>query len=421
MPDLPARPSLTQIRKQAKALRKACANGDPEALARLREHLPESGEPSAVGLRDAQLVVAREYGFDGWTALAVHVESESGKEDHKEIRRRRMEQQTSSEEEIARVVEVATGSEIAEKRRMTDGFSSETWWITTTDGRDVMYRANWYNRPGVRHYENEAWGLGLVDRHDLPGPRCLHIEHDLPGHPRRSVIVNTRVPGVSLKSLIDGGDITDSDRDRLLRDFGALLGRIHEIEAPAYTRVLYPEGVVSDKDWRARYGDSFDLPRLRQSADNAGLPWSIVQEGLDLLASTIPSDPVTPSLLHGDSDTGHLMIHEGEIAGLIDFERCTGGDPAEEAGFGKETLNDSWWSPFTGEEPQPISAAPFFDGYRSVVDVDDAFIARSCWHRFRNQVGGLQYHGVNDVNTAGMMPFLNWRYREDLKTARELL
>jgi hypothetical protein len=37
---------------------------------------------------------------------------------------------------------------------------------------------------------------------------------------------------------------------------------------------------------------------------------------------------------------------------------------------------------------------------------------------FRRQISGLSYHGVNDVNTAGMMDFLNWRYRTDLEEAK---
>ena len=115
------------------------------------------------------------------------------------------------------------------------------------------------------------------------------------------------------------------------------------------------------------------------------------------------------------------MIDAMQVTGFIDYERAIGGDPAEEAGFGKDTINDSWWAPFTREEENPISAKPMLDGYRSVADVDEAFLARSAWHRFRNQIGGLQYHGVNDVNTAGMMDFLKWRYQTDLEAARSAL
>jgi hypothetical protein len=79
MPDptlrLPARPSLEQLRKQAKDLLKAFSAGDGEAAKRLRAILPHAVEPNAVTLADAQFVLAREYGFENWAQLAHHVDT----------------------------------------------------------------------------------------------------------------------------------------------------------------------------------------------------------------------------------------------------------------------------------------------------------------------------------------------------------
>jgi hypothetical protein len=67
---LPVRPALEQIHRQAKELLRAMHAGDPNAIAELREHHPESIDPSAVKLADAQLVLARTYGASSWTRLA---------------------------------------------------------------------------------------------------------------------------------------------------------------------------------------------------------------------------------------------------------------------------------------------------------------------------------------------------------------
>jgi hypothetical protein len=64
---LPARPSFESLRKQAKKLAHECATGDPDALARVHTQLPAPTVP--LSLRDAQLVLAREYGFAGWHDL----------------------------------------------------------------------------------------------------------------------------------------------------------------------------------------------------------------------------------------------------------------------------------------------------------------------------------------------------------------
>ena len=84
---LPDRPSLDQLKLQAKELFQAHRDGSIAAGARIAAHHPRfaSTAPPAVldaelALTDAQLVIAREYGFESWPALrervlvAAHVE-----------------------------------------------------------------------------------------------------------------------------------------------------------------------------------------------------------------------------------------------------------------------------------------------------------------------------------------------------------
>jgi hypothetical protein len=68
---LPDNADLSQLRAQAKELRRAYAGGNPAALARAQAVLPDA-KPE-IQLRDAQLVIAREHGFDGWRDLAAAV------------------------------------------------------------------------------------------------------------------------------------------------------------------------------------------------------------------------------------------------------------------------------------------------------------------------------------------------------------
>ena len=75
--DLPARPSLDSLRKQAKRLARAAAAGNGEAIARVHAQLPRCALP--LSNRDAQLVVAREYGFAGWPDLTAEVQKRLGR------------------------------------------------------------------------------------------------------------------------------------------------------------------------------------------------------------------------------------------------------------------------------------------------------------------------------------------------------
>src|SRR4030095_1259918 len=82
---LPSRPNLEQLRNQAKDLLKSHKGGDPQAVERFRVSHPRCSSASEseiraarLSLSDAQLVIAREYGFASWARLREHVLLESG-------------------------------------------------------------------------------------------------------------------------------------------------------------------------------------------------------------------------------------------------------------------------------------------------------------------------------------------------------
>ena len=74
---LPARPSLESLRKQARKLLRSIAAGDAEAIARAQAQLPQAKLP--LSQRDAQLALAREYGFPGWQDLVKEVKQRLGR------------------------------------------------------------------------------------------------------------------------------------------------------------------------------------------------------------------------------------------------------------------------------------------------------------------------------------------------------
>jgi hypothetical protein len=67
---LPERPDLEQLKKQAKELLDNVHAGEAEALVRIGKE-----EAAELALNDAQRIVAREYGFESWPKLKLHVET----------------------------------------------------------------------------------------------------------------------------------------------------------------------------------------------------------------------------------------------------------------------------------------------------------------------------------------------------------
>src|SRR2546429_7696632 len=74
---LPARPPLEPLRTQAKKRARGIVAGHASAIARAGAQLPQAELP--LSQRDAQLVLAREYGFPGWQDLVREVKQRLGR------------------------------------------------------------------------------------------------------------------------------------------------------------------------------------------------------------------------------------------------------------------------------------------------------------------------------------------------------
>jgi hypothetical protein len=72
MAQLPKHPSLDHLRREARALQRACRAGEPTATARLTAVVGDV-DAATVALSRAQTAVARAYGFPSWPKLAAEV------------------------------------------------------------------------------------------------------------------------------------------------------------------------------------------------------------------------------------------------------------------------------------------------------------------------------------------------------------
>jgi hypothetical protein len=64
---------LGQLRRQAKELLSAFRKGDADAVAEVHGHYHDA-DVATFALHDAQLVLARAYGFDSWPKLRAFVD-----------------------------------------------------------------------------------------------------------------------------------------------------------------------------------------------------------------------------------------------------------------------------------------------------------------------------------------------------------
>src|SRR3954453_17937606 len=82
-PSLPTRAfrehtDLDQLKRQAKELLEAFRAGDAAAVTEVSAHL-RGADPATFALHDAQLVLARAYGFASWPRLKAYVDGVNAK------------------------------------------------------------------------------------------------------------------------------------------------------------------------------------------------------------------------------------------------------------------------------------------------------------------------------------------------------
>lgn len=110
---LPARPSLENLRRQARDLLRALHSGDTTARTLLAYYLPQT-DPQQSLLAQALFVLAREYGFASWPQLKTHVET-TVMSRRELARQRRQQVQLRREAEARRIALLAEAVLLAAK------------------------------------------------------------------------------------------------------------------------------------------------------------------------------------------------------------------------------------------------------------------------------------------------------------------
>jgi hypothetical protein len=160
---LPVRPDLEQLHRQAKELLRAIHVGDANGMAELREHHPESIDPAAAKLADAQLVLARSYRASSWTRLvqAVQLTDAIWRDD------------------ADRVGELVTRNPALIKEDVlirTDSNWGPPMTYAATLGRDRIIRL--LHSHGAKDFESAAGRAALQGKTET-----VHLIYDLAGRP----------------------------------------------------------------------------------------------------------------------------------------------------------------------------------------------------------------------------------------------
>jgi fructosamine-3-kinase len=237
---------------------------------------------------------------------------------------------------VAALVERFTGRKVTQVRALSGGCVGQVYLAEFSNGGRVVAKIG----PGL---ETEGWMLTrLASTSHLPVPHVVHCDDSL-----------------LLMDYVAGGDPLDAPSQRhaaeLLADLHSNTWHAFGLDRDTTIGGLRQVNTPSLK-WLDFFRDQRLLAMADQAAASGHLP-ATLRGRVDTLAGKLDrwiEEPAQPALLHGDSWTGNILVHDGRVAAFID-PAIYYGHPEIELAFGTMfgTFDEAFFARY--EELNPIS------------------------------------------------------------------
>jgi aminoglycoside phosphotransferase (APT) family kinase protein len=173
----------------------------------------------------------------------------------------------------------------------------------------------------------------------IPTPKVLWLQNSHPLVPGSGFIVMEKARGISGGSVFGTGKQLDESTADML---GQIVAKIHTLpsmkELGDLTESIRPElWDVSLKECVRRYIAGWR--ELSKHSDH--LPSPAIAAHFNWLLSNIPDGEGKPCLLHGDIGLHNMLLADGEVTALFDWEFSHIGDPAEDLAYIRNTMGSS--------------------------------------------------------------------------------
>jgi len=220
--------------------------------------------------------------------------------------------------------------------RSDTGTSRENWSFTADwfcEGRratsDLILRRD----PEVGVVETgrlaEFRLLEYVSSTDIPAPEVLWLDESGARLQRPSVIMR-RYPGRAHRSVLRPADPLGMGVDQqvqLAQSMCDVLADLHQL-SPAH------KGVISALGDPPFDPAASELQRWTARLDAVELePQPALRIALDWMLENVPARPQRQTIVHGDFRPGNVLVDQGRISSVLDWELAHLGDPVDDLGW----------------------------------------------------------------------------------------
>lgn len=277
------------------------------------------------------------------------------------------------------VVKSAVGYGVKDKRKVVEGEVNEVYDITPTRGENIIVRIS---RVEHNRFEAEKWALDKCRDAGVPVPQIHLVSEVETDKEKLHVCVESKIEGVSLQTLIKQNELSHDEIKNLTISAGEILSKIHSIKTKGFGEIN-SLGVGEFETW-SEYMLNQDKKRelVLEEARRIGVDTKLVQQAFTILDNNQDVyEHIDSRLAHSDYGIKHMLVHEGKINGIIDFENCRGADIV---------YDFSWWNYF-GQNRPPIEW--LIEGYVKNGNLGENFEARMHLVKIKIALDLLIYYG----------------------------
>jgi aminoglycoside phosphotransferase (APT) family kinase protein len=254
------------------------------------------------------------------------------------------------DEVVGSAVKEATGSSLIQKDRIIKGEAHEVYDIKTESGREVIIRISLEKEP---KFEKEKWVIEQCAKIGVPVPEIVYLKNiELEDRPL-AICIENKIPGKPFNELPElfTPDMA-SELSDLMKQSGEILSQINSISIDGFGELDKTGKGEFESISEVLLNDDCNEQEMLRVATNVDLDPNVILQALEILKKgAIEYQPIKSMLVHNDYSPKHILVDQGRITGILDFEIAEGGDPIRE--FAR-------WEFFYGDS-YPLE--PFREGY----------------------------------------------------------
>jgi len=239
------------------------------------------------------------------------------------------------------------------------GRSNHVFKVSPSGGPDFIARLS---RHQDNRFEMEQAVMAVAQGAGIPVPDVMDLVPVPTGD--QSVLLLSLVDGVTLEHAAAG--ISHDALDDLAGQVGRTLASIHSLAIGSGYGNLDPNLDGRSASLGEWFIDRFRLTikevREHLVSDREVTETLDIVENYILVRRSILSE-IKPVLLHGDFRPGNILVADGRISGIIDWEAAKSGPPAFDFG---------WWDWMAGDSETPFPSTALHQGYLEHRQLDSA-------------------------------------------------